>query len=308
MGEWDDEETQTVVGDRAALEAVVAGRKSARDRAYVIVIAGPNVGEMFKIGTNAEIGRGQSVAVRIHDSEISRRHARLLIEGDAVFVEDLGSTNGTFVNGEPIDRRVLADGDKIQIGTTTILKFSYHDDLDEQFQRQMYEAALRDGLTGAYNKKYLTDRLESELAFALRHRSPLSLVMFDLDHFKQINDTHGHLAGDYVLSTMSEGILQTVRKEDVFARYGGEEFAVLSRGIALPEAVQFAKRLRSWVEMYPFIWEGKKLPVTVSLGVASIPELTIDVAEDLIRKADEALYEAKGSGRNKVVAAPTPDG
>ena len=197
MGEWDDEETKTVVGGRDAILAAVVGPKAvSRDRAYVIVIAGPNVGEMFKVSGLTEVGRGQTVGIRIHDTEISRRHARLTVEGDRVLVEDLGSTNGTFVNGQPIDKVALSDGDKIQVGTTTILKFSYHDDLDEQFQRHMYEAALRDGLTGAYNKKYLSDRMESELAYAARHRSPLSLVIFDLDHFKKINDTYGHLAGD----------------------------------------------------------------------------------------------------------------
>ncbi len=303
MGEWDEEDTATLVGDRESFEKILSPKATSRDRAYVIVIAGPNVGEMFKVSGLTEIGRGQQVAIRIHDSEISRRHARLTVKGGSVEVEDLGSTNGTFVNGQPIDRVALADGDKIQVGTTTILKFSYHDDLDEQFQRHMYEAALRDGLTGAYNKKYLGDRIESELAFAMRHESPLSLVMLDLDHFKAINDTHGHLAGDYVLQAMAEGILDTVRKEDVFARYGGEEFAVLSRGIDRPGAIQFAKRLRTWVEMHPFIYEGIRLPVTASLGVATYPDNAIEDAEALVQKADEALYAAKKGGRNRVVAA-----
>jgi len=302
MGEWDEEEA-TVVGDRDALEQIFSPQPTNRDRAYVIVIAGPNVGEMFEVGGLTEIGRGQQVGIRIHDSEISRRHARLTVEAGSVVVEDLGSTNGTVVNGQPVDKVALSDGDKIQVGTTTILKFSYHDDLEEQFQRHMYEAALRDGLTGAHNKKYLSDRLESELAFAMRHESPLSLVMLDLDHFKRINDNHGHLAGDYVLRTMAEGILETVRKEDVFARYGGEEFAILSRGIDRPGAIQFAKRLRTWIEMYPFIHEGQRLPVTASLGVATYPNNPVEDGETLVRKADEALYAAKEGGRNRVVAA-----
>ncbi|MAQ15377.1 MAG: GGDEF domain-containing protein [Sandaracinus sp.] len=304
MGEWDDEETKTVVGGRDAILAAVVGPKAvSRDRAYVIVIAGPNVGEMFKVSGLTEVGRGQTVGIRIHDTEISRRHARLTVEGDRVLVEDLGSTNGTFVNGQPIDKVALSDGDKIQVGTTTILKFSYHDDLDEQFQRHMYEAALRDGLTGAYNKKYLSDRMESELAYAARHRSPLSLVIFDLDHFKKINDTYGHLAGDYVLRAMAEGINATVRKEDVFARYGGEEFAVLSRGIDQPSAQQFAERLRQWVELYPFIWESQRIPVTCSIGVAAFPELDLETPIELVKAADDALYAAKNGGRNRVVVA-----
>ena len=303
MGDWEEEETKTLVGDRDALAAFIQKKKGDRDRAYVIVIAGPNVGEMFAVDGVSEIGRGSGVEIRIHDSEISRRHARLVVKNDSVVVEDLGSTNGTFVNGQPIETQPLADGDKIQVGTTTILKFSYHDDLDEQFQRQMYEAALRDGLTGAYNKKYLLDRLETELAFANRHGSKLALVIFDLDHFKSINDTYGHLAGDYVLRNMAEGILATVRKEDVFARYGGEEFVVMSRGIDYEGTLLFADRLREWVERYPFEWEGTRLPVTTSLGVATIPGVKADTPAELIQHADDALYRAKEGGRNRVVGA-----
>src|SRR5690606_26447697 len=125
--------------------------------------------------------------------------------------------NGTFVNGQQVEAQLLKDGDKIQVGTTTILKFSYHDDLEEQFQRKMYEGALRDGLTKAFNKKYFEDRLQSEVAFALRHGTALSLIMLDLDLFKRINDTYGHLAGDYVLTTFSSSVISTIRKEDVFA-------------------------------------------------------------------------------------------
>jgi len=303
MAEWEEEETQTVVGDRASLAKIFSPEATSRDRAYVIVIAGPNVGEMFQVSGLTEIGRGQEVAIRIHDSEISRRHARLVTKAGNVVVEDLGSTNGTFVNGEAIESVALADGDKIQVGTTTILKFSYHDDLDEQFQRHMYEAALRDGLTGAYNKKFLSDRLESELAYARRHQSPLSLVLLDLDHFKKVNDTHGHLAGDYVLRAMAKGINDSVRKEDVFARYGGEEAAILSRGIDSGGAVLFAKRLRHWIEMFPFVYEGTRLVVTASLGVATYPDLPVEEGDALVQKADEALYAAKEGGRNQVVAA-----
>jgi len=297
----DDEtwgEESTVVGNKDALANILRGGR--RDRAYVIVIAGPNVGEMFKLESISEIGRGGTVRVRLTDTEISRRHARLLIEGDSVYVEDLGSTNGTFVNGEAIDRRLLQDGDKIQVGTTTILKFSYHDELEEQFQRRMYDAALRDGPTGAFNKKYFLDRLESELAYAVRHGSPLALVLFDLDHFKKVNDGFGHLAGDYVLKTMAGGILESVRKEDVFARYGGEEFAMLSRGLDAAAGEVFAERLRAWVAAYPFVFEGAKLPITVSVGVTALPETPCEDPLVMIGQADKALYAAKSGGRNQV--------
>src|SRR5437016_12103297 len=139
MPDWEDK-TRTFVQDGSAPDA---GR---RDRAYLIVLAGNNVGEMYKVEDNMVIGRGQESAIRIVDEGISRRHARIGCSDEHIVVEDLGSTNGTFLNGAKVSRQVLKDGDKIQVGSTTILKFTYHDNLDENFQRQMYESALRDGL------------------------------------------------------------------------------------------------------------------------------------------------------------------
>ena len=294
----DEPEDTTVIGDRRAL----TGLRPGRERAYVIVIAGPSVGEMFKLDQGGAIGRGDGCEFRIRDSEISRQHARIFQDGEDMWIEDLGSTNGTFVNGSPVDRRALNDGDKIQIGTTTILKFSYHDRLDEEFQRQMYESALRDGLTKAYNKKYFAERLESEYAYADRHRTPLSLILFDLDYFKQVNDTYGHLAGDQVLSDLARYVATTIRKEDVFARYGGEEFALLSRGIDREGANHFAERLRSGIEKHRFEHEGRLLPVTISVGVASTPHARIADATSLVAVADRALYGAKQAGRNRIVS------
>lgn len=295
-----DEDTKNVTGEQVdAARRMAPGR---RDRAYVIVIAGPNVGEMFKLEDKQTVGRGANAEVRLSDTEISRSHAQLVLEAGGVFVEDLKSTNGTFVNGEPITYRELADGDKIQVGTTTILKFSYHDDLDEEFQRRMYDAALRDALTGSYNHKYFLDRLESELAFAGRHKFHLALVLFDIDHFKRVNDQHGHPAGDAVLRELAAGILESVRKEDVFARYGGEEFALLSRGLDTAAAVRFGDRLRAWVEGHAFVHEGTRIPVTVSVGVVSFPDAPLADPAVFLKTADEALYRAKGLGRNKVCA------
>src|SRR5215813_88062 len=168
---------------------------SGRDRANLIVLSGLNVGEMFRIGrAGVVIGRGQGSEIQVVDDGVSRRHAIVRTMAGEIWLEDAGSRNGTFVNGERIDRRRLMDGDKVQIGAATVLKFTYSDDLDETFQRRMYESALRDPLTKAFNKRYFLDRLESEFRFALRHGVPLSLVLMDLDHFKQVNDRHGHIA------------------------------------------------------------------------------------------------------------------
>src|SRR6185295_15097020 len=206
-------------------EAPKAPAGGKRDRAYLVVLAGASVGEMYKVeGDKVIIGRGQKAHIRLFDDGISREHAQILIEGNQIILQDLGSTNGTFCNGLKVDRRELVDGDKILVGSTTMIKFTYHDNLDEMFQKQMYESALRGGLTKAFNKKYFTDRLESEFTFSIRHVAPLTLVLFDIDHFKKVNDTYGHQAGDYVLAELSNLMGASLRTEDVFARYGGEEF------------------------------------------------------------------------------------
>ncbi|HVY46068.1 MAG TPA: GGDEF domain-containing protein [Minicystis sp.] len=276
--------------------------RSQRDRAYLIVLAGSNVGEMHRVEADETvIGRAQNVNIRLNDDGISRRHARIVQAGNQVLIEDLQSANGTLVNGTPIVRQALQDGDKIRIGSTTILKFTYHDRLDESFQQQMYDAALRDGLTRAFNKKYFLDRLETEIAYATRHKANLSLVMFDIDHFKRVNDTYGHLAGDYVLARVSKLAMGTVRTEDVFARYGGEEFAVICRGVPLPSAGILAERLRVLVEAAIFEHESVRIPITISAGVAAYPDVQVETAAQLIACADEALYEAKRGGRNRVL-------
>src|SRR3954471_960599 len=215
-----------------------------RDRAYLVVLAGASVGEMYKVeGDKTVIGRGQNARIRLLDDGISREHAQLVVSGERVILEDLGSTNGTYCNGLKVDRKELADGDKILVGSTTILKFTYHDNLDEIFQKQMYESALRDGLTKAFNKRYFTDRLESEFTFSTRHMTPLTLVLFDLDHFKSVNDTYGHQAGDFVLTELSNMMVASLRAEDVFARYGGEEFAVVCRGSDAVQGQIVAERM-----------------------------------------------------------------
>jgi len=296
----DEPEDTTVIGDRRAL----TGLRPGRERAYVIVIAGPNVGEMFKLDQGGAIGRGDGCEFRIRDSEISRQHARIFQDGADMWIEDLGSTNGTFVNGSPVDRRALNDGDKIQIGTTTILKFSYHDRLDEEFQRQMYESAVRDPLCRVYNRRYLNERLEAEMAYALRHGTPLSAILVDVDHFKQVNDTKGHLAGDAVLRVLGTALKRMVRAEDLVARYGGEEFAIVTRGIDARNTMILAERIRRAIGNMAIPWEAGRLRITVSIGVATLCEgRSYPDVEALLSAADEALYEAKRAGRDRCMGA-----
>ncbi len=295
--DWDDE---TKI---SAKEELNRPTPKDRDRAYLIVLAGASVGEMYKITAETTvIGRGQQADIQVIDEGISRRHAEIVHEGENIFIKDLGSTNGTYCNGDRINIHHLSDGDKIQVGSTTILKFTFHDSLDESFQRQMYESALRDGLTKIFNKKYFLDRLESEFAYAVRHHTPLSLVMFDIDHFKRINDTHGHLAGDYALSTLAKVVSDTIRQEDVFARYGGEEFAVICRGIDLGGALAFGERIRRCVDTQAFVYNGVELKVTVSVGVAAVSDVGMKDPMELVGAADDALYQAKRQGRNRVIS------
>jgi two-component system, cell cycle response regulator len=274
---------------------------TSREHAYLIVLAGSAMGEMYKLTRKQTIiGRGQAAHIRMMDEGVSREHCEIQVEGEDIILHDLGSTNGTFCRGLRVDRHVLEDGDKILVGSSTVLKFTYHDSLDEVFQRQMYESALRDDLTKTFNKKYFTDRLESEFAFAMRTKADLSLVVFDLDHFKQVNDTFGHPAGDMVLAEVSQIVSAMIRAEDVFARVGGEEFAVICRGADIAQALAVAERMRSAVAAHKFTSDKEDISIAVSAGVASIPDTRITDAQALIAAADQALYEAKRTGRNRV--------
>ncbi|HVR61218.1 MAG TPA: GGDEF domain-containing protein [Polyangia bacterium] len=286
---------------RTAQPPPADGEHNEVDHAYLLVLAGASLGEMYKVDKpKTVLGRGERVDIRLVDEGISREHAQLVREPDHVILEDLGSTNGTFCNGVRVKEQILADGDKILLGSTTILKFTYHDKLDEAFQRQLSESALRDGLTKAFNKRYFGERLESEVTFSIRHRVPLSLIFLDIDHFKRINDTHGHPGGDAILVELAAVITEGLRGEDILARYGGEEFAIVCRETELREAAALAERLRAVVEGHSFLFEDNAVPVTISVGVAAMPDPAAQTGADLVALADETMYKAKRGGRNRV--------
>lgn len=300
----DETSEATMIVDTSILKKVHESQKTIR--AYLIILSGPDVGKMYELEEDDYVlGRSVSATLRIHEAGISRQHVRISNRGaDGVYIEDLGSANGTFINGDKINRTMqLRDGDKITLGSTTILKFTYHDQLEQSFQRKMYQAALCDSLTGAYNKKYFLDQLLKEFSFAQRHNSPLSLIMFDVDHFKRVNDTYGHLGGDEVLIRLSELTNESVRNEDIFARYGGEEFAVICRGVPMRQAAHLGDRLRRSVEQAKFVYNNQHMPITISVGVAGVPDIAVNSMQELIEAADVALYAAKNSGRNRVMLA-----
>ena len=297
-----DFEDQTKAIDRKLFASLTALKGESRSACFV-VIAGKQTGAMFKLEQGEVlIGRGKEASIRIDDDGVSRLHAKIVRhpEGTAAIV-DLKSTNGTFCNGERIDTHVLQDGDKIQIGTTTIIKFSLQDSLEEDFQRHQYETATRDPLTNCCNKNSFLERLPSEFAFAKRHDKPLSLAMLDIDRFKKINDSYGHLAGDFALRKLGSVLREKLRADDFLARYGGEEFALIMRETPKRSALQTAERLRKLVATTVFKYEGEKIAVTVSIGVATWPADHIHSSQDLIKAADANLYAAKRKGRNKVV-------
>jgi len=299
VSEWDEDTSITEQGDVDKRPPV----DSHRDRAYVIVLVGTSVGAMFKIPAGeAVIGRSRRADIRLTDDGVSRFHAAIRHDGQRLIIEDRGSRNGTFVNGVKVDGRAgLADGDKIQVGRTTILKFTYHDALDESFHEQMYESALRDGLTKLFNKRYFHDRLDGELRFAMRHGTALSLLLLDVDHFKKVNDERGHLVGDAVLAAVGEVLMAAVRNEDVVARFGGEEFAIIGRSTDHKQALVLGERLRKTIESRAIdVEDGAPVKITVSVGIAAYPDTDAKQPEQLIEAADKALYQAKSSGRNRV--------
>jgi diguanylate cyclase (GGDEF)-like protein len=294
----------------APLSTITTPHQQEGRKAQLVVLSGTNVGQVFNLPKSAvTIGRDANTEIQILDAGISRRHAMIYQDKAGQYLlKDAGSRNGTFANNHQIEGAyALQDGDKIQIGVMTILKFSYNNEPEAHYAEAMYEAALRDGLTGLFNRRYFEKRLTSEFSYALRHGASLALLMLDLDHFKAVNDSFGHVAGDQLLKDLSQLILKACRTEDVLSRYGGEEFTLLCRDTDLLKASVLGERIRHDVASCYFNIAGApSLRVSVSIGVAALPDTSITTAEGLILAADEALYRAKERGRNCVVMRQSP--
>ena len=274
-----------------------------RGEACIVLLhpPGPDIGKRTPLKERTYVvGRDNEADLVIPRSSVSRQHSRLSMDDDGDWwLADLGSTNGTFINEERITRRRLSDGDQLRFGDS-IFKFLSGTNIESAYHEEIYRMTILDGLTGIHNKRYFLEFLERELAVAARHHHPLTLVMFDIDHFKKVNDQHGHLAGDAVLKEVASRLRGRIRREDLFARYGGEEFACVLASTEIEGGVVFAEHLRVLVADRPFTFESEALPITISLGVASIgPGLTD--AQALLKRADDNLYQAKRGGRNRVV-------
>ncbi len=237
--------------------------------AYLLVLAGPQFGAIFPLaaGRDLVLGRREDADIQVGDDGVSRTHASIRVEGEGAILRDLGSANGTYVDGKRVPEAEIRDGARIQVGAHTTLKFVWADELEARYQLKLAEGALHDPLTGLYNRRHLDERLSSELAAAQRHGRPVSVLMVDVDHFKEVNDAYGHLAGDEALKMVASVLRDAVRKEDVLARYGGEEFVVIARETALDGGRALAERIRCAVELTTCPWQGHELGVTVSIGV-----------------------------------------
>jgi diguanylate cyclase (GGDEF)-like protein len=292
------------------IQAADRGAAAPDDGTAVIVMLyppGPDLGRRFPLTPDREhvVGRLDELDIPIDAESVSRRHARLFRTSQGWLIDDLGSTNGTWVNDQRIGGPlILRDGDQLRFGGA-IAKFLSGKNIETAYHEEIYRMSIVDGLTGVHNKRYFLEFLEREIAGAARYTMPLSLVLFDIDHFKQVNDTHGHLAGDVVLKELARRLKPRIRREDLLARYGGEEFACLLTKTPTQGAMMFAESVRDIVARQPFPWENLLLPITVSLGVATFEGARPVPGEELISQADRSLYEAKRTGRNRVVG-PDP--
>jgi diguanylate cyclase (GGDEF)-like protein len=270
--------------------------------ALLVVLYGPTLGRRYLLGPNEQIiGRASECGILLDLESVSRRHARIFFVEGAFILEDLGSTNGSQVNDVAVTHpRRLEHGDVLRIGGV-ILKFLSGTEIEASYHEEIYRLTILDGLTQVPNKRYFDEFLEREISRAHRHETTLALVLFDVDNFKQVNDAHGHLAGDSVLKELAQRLRPRIRREDLLARYGGEEFACVLPDTTREGAAIFAEALRIIVERHPVHHADVLIPVTVSLGVAVTEEQRHYEARDLIRRADEKLYEAKRGGRNRVV-------
>lgn len=277
-----------------------------KNRALLTVLTGPAKGAVFRLNQEiVTLGRSADADITLPDPSLSRIHARFLRvgkgRGTSYLLEDCGSTNGTFVGGNKVVTPIpLGDGVRLGFGKRSMVRFAVQDALEEQALLSVHESALRDGLTQVYNRRVFDDRLRSEFAYSARHDRPLTLMLLDIDHFKQFNDSFGHQAGDVVLQEVAAQVARTLRTEDLFARYGGEEFAVLARDTSASDAAVVAERIRALVAAAQVRWQGALLRVSLSIGLACNVPVLPD-AETLVQLADEALYRTKELGRNRVV-------
>jgi diguanylate cyclase (GGDEF)-like protein len=267
----------------------------------LIVVSGVMLGFQLELGTALiVIGRASECGLSLPHPSVSRHHCRIWREGNAYVIEDLGSTNRTYLNGKPITRAELRDADQISVGNNAI-KYFTGASVEATYHDELIDLAIYDGLTGFFNRRHFRGLLD-EYMEKIKGTTTVSVLIMDLDHFKQVNDNHGHLAGDQVLTSVAQLIRQNAPSSAPIGRLGGEEFALALRGMPLPEVVALAESLRAAVAAEPIETREVVLPVTISIGVAQ-SSVETTASADLLRRADEQLYRAKEEGRNRVCVA-----
>jgi two-component system cell cycle response regulator len=286
-------------------ETVVTAISKISDRplnldAALVVIYGEDLGRKYDLKQEEIIiGRSSKADICVDQESVSRNHAQITHSKKGMRIKDLGSTNGTFVNDDLVEgERELRNGDLVKIGRT-IFKYIAGGNIEAAYHDEIYRLTTMDGLTQVHNRRYFDEQIDRELSRSRRYERVLSLMLMDIDHFKLINDQHGHLAGDYVLKQLASTVRTKIRREDVFARYGGEEFAIILPEIDLKGAKLFAEKVRQLVSKQLITFDKNHIPVTVSVGVAILKPEHREVA-DLVSAADAKLYEAKTGGRNRV--------
>ncbi|WP_242395238.1 GGDEF domain-containing protein [Anaeromyxobacter oryzisoli] len=266
----------------------------------LVFVAGEAAGLRVALEGEVVLGRDAACEVALEADDVSRRHARVVPDGAGHRVVDLGSTNGTWLNGREVESAPLAPGDRLRLGSCVARYLRAGDD-EERELASLAAVARRDALTGLANRRALEEALGREVARARRSGAPLAAAILDVDHFKRVNDGHGHAAGDAVLAAVAARARAMLRAGDLLARIGGEELAALLPGADLARAVEIAERIRGAIAGAPIAAGAAALEVTASLGCAALEAADPDGAA-LLARADARLYEAKAAGRNRVGA------
>jgi two-component system cell cycle response regulator len=295
-------------GDGTASWSIAPGRDGGERRPYLIVLSGPQLGDMFPLETEREcvLGRDPACDVRLRDTGVSRRHASILFAPGGARLRDLGSTNGVFVEGVRITDCVLVDGQRMQMGMHTSLKYCLCDELEIEYQRRLAEGALLDPATGLFNRRHFEDRLSSELAAVERVGRPMSVLLAAVDDVPRLVATHGAPAGEEFLALVARDVRAAVRRDDVLARIGEQELGVVSRETPLSAGRALGERIRKWVGQGRVTIRGLTLVPHVSVGVVSVDSVgrydpprteraVLDAAEDAFRRA-------RAAGGDRVVA------
>jgi two-component system cell cycle response regulator len=273
------------------------------------VLRGAATARAFRIDKpTVTLGRGEESDARVVDEGVSRLHARLTVDGALVWVEDAGSTNKTFVNGEEVTgRRMLTEGDQIGLGSAALFRFEDRSAVEADIQRALFDRALRDPLTGAFRRQHFDERFRPEFSFAQRHRTALVVAVLGIDGLDAVVAAHGQLGREEALAHLGARLQREVG-EHLLARYAADELAILARAAGPDAGRTIAERVRRAAEAAPFPVATAYLRLTVSVGVAAFPLPKVDMPGQLLAVAERALQEARARGPNRIVVAETGEG